>query len=472
MHDLVLRDARLWGGSATDIAIEGGVIVAVGPGAARGREERRLDGRVVLPGLWDAHVHFTQWARTLRRLDVSAARSAVDVCDAVRSAVVPADSLLVAFGFRWGTWAEPPTLAALDAARIAPTVVLSGDLHTSWVNSAAAVRLDLPGAGLLREDAAFAAQRVLDAEPVAVHAVAAAVAAASARGVVGIVELEMADNVTDWTRRIDAGIDGLRVRAGFYPDMLEGRVREGARTGLTVSGSQGLLTHGPLKVITDGSLSTLTAHCMDPYPGGGIGVQNVSPDQLVEYLRVAAAAGLQVAVHAIGDRANTIALDAFAATGAHGTIEHAQLVTVPDLHRFAPLGVTASVQPEHALDDRDVADQLWAGRTGRSFPLRALLDAGARLTLGSDAPVAPLDPWISIAAAVHRTRDHRPAWHPEQAISVEEAILASVRSSVAPGQPADLVALDADPGAADAAVLRAMPVALTLVAGRVTHDAS
>ncbi|HVC33608.1 MAG TPA: amidohydrolase family protein, partial [Chloroflexota bacterium] len=131
-------------------------------------------------------------------------------------------------------------------------------------------------------------------------------------------------------------------------------------------------------------------------------------------------------------------------------------------------------QPEHAMDDRDVADRLWAGRTRRAFVLRALLDAGAVLALGSDAPVAPLDPWIAIAAAVHRTRDDREPWHPEQEITLEEALLASMPASrrsvaVQVGHPADLVGLDADPFTASPAELRAMPVAATMVAGHWTH---
>jgi predicted amidohydrolase YtcJ len=179
-------------------------------------------------------------------------------------------------------------------------------------------------------------------------------------------------------------------------------------------------------------------------------------------------------VHAIGDRANAIALQAFARTGARGSIEHAQLLDDADVRRFAQLAVVASVQPEHALDDRDVADRYWAGRTRRAFPLRSLLDAGAVLTFGSDAPVAPLDPWLAIGAAVHRTRDQRPRWHPEQEITVAEALAASMATgrpgaALSPGDPADLLVLDADPFTADAGVLRAMPVAATMLGGEWTH---
>jgi hypothetical protein len=174
-------------------------------------------------------------------------------------------------------------------------------------------------------------------------------------------------------------------------------------------------------------------------------------------------------VHAIGDHANTIVLDAFQSLGVGGRLEHAQLLSRLDCSRFAALGVVASVQPEQAMDDRDVADRYWAGRTGRAFMLRSLIDAGAQLVLGSDAPVAPLDPWVSIAAAVRRSREGREPWHPEQEITVAEAIAASTRTSVAEGQPADLVVTDTDPYAASAEHLRRMPVAATMLGGRWTH---
>ena len=186
---------------------------------------------------------------------------------------------------------------------------------------------------------------------------------------------------------------------------------------------------------------------------------------------------------AIGDRANALVLDTFAAlattagvgdVAAPGRrIEHAQLLRDVDPARFAALGVVASVQPAHVLDDRDVADRLWAGRTGRAFPYRTLLDAGVEIVLGSDAPVAPLDPWITIAAAVHRSGDDRPSWHPEQEIPLPVALAASTGPDgpVRVGRRADLCVTDLDPAAVPAATLRTMPVAGTMLGGRWTHRA-
>lgn len=131
------------------------------------------------------------------------------------------------------------------------------------------------------------------------------------------------------------------------------------------------------------------------------------------------------------------------------------------------------MQPEHALDDRDVADRLWRGRTSRAFAWRSLVAGGARLALGSDAPVAPLDPWISMAAAVHRTRDSREPWHPEQSLSMREAYAGSTREGrvhFRAGDPADLVIFDEDPLLiADTVRIRSFPVTATMLAGRWTH---
>jgi predicted amidohydrolase YtcJ len=294
------------------------------------------------------------------------------------------------------------------------------------------------------------------------------------------VDYEMAWNRDAWMRRQAAGsgsgsgtasgggTDTLRVEIGVYTEHLDRAIEEGLRTGDRLGA---LLTMGNFKILIDGSLNTRTAYCWHEYAGmpGEFGVLTVPDDLLVELMARASAAGIQPSVHAIGDRANTIALDAFEAVGCHGRIEHAQFVATGDLPRFAALGVAASVQPDHAMDDRDVAERYWAGRTDRAFPLRALRDAGATLLLGSDAPVSPLDPWRTLAAAVTRARDGREPWHPEQAISAADAIAASTRSTISVGQPADLVVTERDPVDSEPDELREMPVFGTLLAGRVTH---
>ena len=393
--------------------------------------------------------------------------------------------MLVGGGFRDALWPDRPDLELLDRVSGAvPVVLLAADLHCCWLNTAATARFGRSAhpTGVLREtDCQLVIQRLTEVPRAVLDAdAAAAAAAAAARGVVGIVDYEWPWQLDAWAERIAAGTTALRVVGSVWPPRLDEPIRRGLRTGDVIPDTGGLLTMGPLKVISDGSLNTRTAYCHDPYPGLGTGSDGngsphgmllVPPAELRPLLRRATAAGLDCAVHAIGDHANTLALDAFAATGARGRVEHAQLLTPLDLRRFAELGVVASVQPEHAVDDRDVADHYWAGRTARAFAYRSLLDAGAGLVLGSDAPVAPLDPWISIAAAVHRSADTRPPWHPEQHLPLAVALAASAGAAgpLAVGRVADLVITDLDPAAVDPARLRGMPVAGTLLGGRWTH---
>jgi predicted amidohydrolase YtcJ len=459
---LILRNARVRD-RLVDLFIDDRFIVDAPSG-----DSLDLDGRWVVPGLWDNHVHFSQWAMVSQRLDLSGATSAKHAARLVRDGLVAGHPVpFVGYGFRDGLWPDAPNLSDLDAASGAvPVVLVSADVHSVWLNSAALALFGHAGhpTGLLQEDPAFEVERRIETLSEAEVDVLAAKAAraAAARGVVGIVDLEMAWNLGAWQRR---AIDTLRVEVGVYREHLRRAIDLGLRTGDRVDE---LLTMGRFKIITDGSLNTRTAYCYDEYPGGGHGLLTVEPDELRALTATAWAAGIEPSVHTIGDHATTLALDAFEAIGCRGRIEHAQLVAEADLPRFAELGVTASVQPEHAMDDRDVADHFWAGRAGRSFVLRSLLDAGAELALGSDAPVAPLDPWITVAAAVTRSRDGREPWHPEQGITPAEALAASTRTTLAVGQPADLVIVEADPTDPDS--LREMPVAATMLGGRFTYS--
>jgi len=483
---LRLRSARLVPtGEVRDIVIRAGRCAVVTVDAASDAVDETVDlaGRWVLPGLWDRHVHFEQWALARGRLDLSRAESAAEVVrlvgQRVRSDPPAAGLNLEGFGFRDGLWPDEPHRDLLDAvAPDVPVVLASGDLHCGWVNSAAARRYGVADhpTGLLRETEWFPVLTQSRAVPLDTLEgwVADAARAAASRGVVGIVDLEAPWSLDAWVRRAAAGVDSLRVACGVYAPLLDSAVDRGLRTGDVVPGTDGLVTMGPLKVLTDGALNTRTAYCADPYPGldgdQTHGDLCVPPDELVPLMRQAWSNGIVPAIHAIGDRANTLALDAFETVGARGSIEHAQLLSRADLARFAALGVTASVQPEHAMDDRDVADHYWSGRTDRAFAYADLLAAGATLTLGSDAPVAPLDPWLAIAAATHRSRDGRPLWHPEQAIPIETALAASVPSGlpIADDAPADLVIVDHDPMTASPDDLRTMPVAGTLLGGRWT----
>lgn len=483
-------------GPLVDIVIDGDVITEVVPTGTvdtAGHEVVDADSRVVIPGLWDEHVHFGLWAQHRRRIDLSGATSAAQAAALMAAAIADhrvsgaSGAVVVGAGYRDGLWPDIKSTAVLDAVTgDVPVLLLSVDVHSCWVNTATLRAFGVTGHdddGVLEEEECFSLTGAVSTiEPELLDRwVLDAAHAAAARGVVGVVDLDMAYNATEWTRRAAAvrGRYPLLVEAGVYPQHLERAVSEGLRTGIELAPG---IRVGPFKIITDGSLNTRTAHCVEPYLGvtGDVrGAMNFGLDEIERVLLRAHASGFSLAVHAIGDEANRLVLDVMESNGLQGRIEHAQLVRSGDFSRFGRLGIVASVQPEHAVDDRDVTDVYWADRTERAFALRTLVDEGARLILGSDAPVSPLDPWVSIAAAVTRTKDGREPWHPEQSLTLTEALDFSTRSSIEPGEPADIAVLDADPYwlvdacGADAAkasdALRSMPVWLTVRRGEVTH---
>ncbi|WP_228389417.1 amidohydrolase [Cumulibacter manganitolerans] len=472
---LLIRNARIVGADVrtTDVVIDGGVLGPVGDAGPQPGVTDAFDaaGGWLMPGLWDKHVHLGQWAMAGRRLDLSGTSSPDEVLQRV-GAAGGGGRVLVGFGYRLAAWAERPGVRALDrVSGERPVVLISGDAHNAWLNSRA---LEL--AGLPWRDDVVAEREWFDAYPRIGAALelapttedyADAITAAHRLGVTGVVDLEFERGFEHWARRAP-GLPPLRVRTGVYPDDLDAAVAAGLRTGDPLGG---LATMGPLKVIVDGSLGTGTAYCCEPYadgptsaladhPTSGVGdgstsaladhptsgVVNYGPDELAALMRRADGAGLAVALHAIGDAALDAVLSAFEQTGARGSVEHAQLARREDLPRLARLGLVASVQPAHLLDDRAVADACWADRTDRCFMLRSMIDAGVPLALGSDAPVAPLDPWLAIDAASRRCADGDEPWHPAESITRREALLASVDGRrVAPGEPADLVLLEDDP---------------------------
>ncbi len=489
----VLADVRLSAPERTDpfaddpvdVHLADGRVTDIAPAGALPRRGLVVDGggAWLIPGLWDHHVHVVQWALAAQREPLGSAASAAQAASLMASAPVLPDGRRVGTGFRDALWPDAPSLAMLDGATgDVPTYLINADVHSVWLNTAALRREGFPldGVGILREEPAFEISRRLNAvaPEVADPLVERMARDAAARGVVGLVDLDMAWNEDAWARRTSAGFDALRIEFGIYPEFLDRAVAEGLRTGDVARGAASdLVRVGPLKVITDGSLGTRTAACSHAYPGDprNHGILTVDLATLLELMTRATGAGIASAIHAIGDVANTHALDAFAATGAWGTIEHAQLVSHADIPRFARLGVGASVQPEHAIDDRDMTDAIWAGQTAQPYPLRSLAELGANLLFGSDAPVSPLDPWAAMAAAVFRTRDGREPWQAHQRIDAATALGASTHGGSAspariePGARADLAICAHDPLRASEGELRGMAVAATLLGGRLTH---
>lgn len=480
------------GDAPTCVRITEGRVAQVGPGLeSRGEPVVDAGGAWAMPGLWDQHVHALQAGADRERLDLSGAAGAPAAAALIgaHAATLPdPTSLISASGYRSVAWPRLGSVADLDAVSGRhPVVAISADCHNGWLNSAALQLLGLPPRnGPIEETEWFAVMGRLRDLPGVLEAgergLRGLVTDLQARGVVGIVDMEHSAAYRDWPARVGA-LPPFRVRASVYPESLAQVEAVGLSSGAALAGP--LVTMGPLKIISDGSLNTRTAWCCEPYPAAHPdspvtanphGVRNYSREQLLALAGRARAAGLDVALHAIGDAAVGQALDVMAATGVRGSIEHAQLVRWQDVPRMAKLAVRASVQPAHLLDDRDVTDLCWPTGAPRSFALRAMLDAGVDVRLGSDAPVAPPDPWLAMAAAVHRSADEREPWHPEQALTVPQALAASTDGwgTIAPGHPGDVVLLQENPRGtpgedpvAAAQRLRATRPLATIVAGSV-----
>ncbi len=478
------------GGPQVDVEIANGHVHAIRPAQSspsrRGVARFDCRGTILVPGLEDAHVHMSQWASARRRVDLTEATSAQHAATIVANAhamgpKTEPGSVLVGYGFRDGLWSDAPTDRVLEQALPGTPVVLqSNDMHTAWLSPAALQLLGNPAnqKGILREQDCYAAVAALTRsdEQSLDASVVDATQAAARRGVTRILDFEYADTVTDWTRRATHYDIATRITCIVRMSDLDRAINLGWNTGQIVSGTRGLVDIGHLKIFIDGSLNSRTAYCHHAYPQERLGqnlyfgLEEMTSQELNEVVRRGAAHGLLPALHAIGDRAVEMALNALDHVGRGGRIEHAQLVASRDLPRFGRPGLLVGVQPAHAPDDRDVAGIHWEGRTERAFALASLLSAGADLRLGSDAPNAVLDPWDGIASAVARTDDDRPPWHPEQALPLGAALRAASggRSGISVGDVADLTLLSADPRGMSFGELKEMPIGGTLLSGRWT----
>jgi predicted amidohydrolase YtcJ len=462
-----------------------------------------LGGRCVVPGFSDAHVHFPTWSLAQHQVRLEGAEGLDEALARVASAVgeVPEGRWLRGLGWRSGDWAPTvePTKEALDAVSGAvPVALMSKDYHSLWVNSAALARvegdLQVPGGvverdergeptGVLREECAwhFRDTYARPTEDEMVEACREGIRIANARGVTAIHDKDGWLGALRVFERLRSE-EALTLRV--WQSLPYGHVDRLAEIGVTSGLGDGLLRVGYIKAFLDGTLGSRTALLLD-----GSGVEIVGYEEFVDIVARSARAGFPVAVHAIGDLANRRALDAFEATrdewaprGLRQRIEHAQLLAPEDVGRFAALGVAASVQFSHAPSDRDIADRFWEGRTDGAYAFRSLLDSGAVVANGSDAPVEELDPLLGIRAGVLRTLDEREAWHGEQRVTVEQALHATCvapawlarderrRGKLLPGFLADLVVLDRDPLECPPEDLGEIEVVATMLGGRWVHN--
>jgi predicted amidohydrolase YtcJ len=510
IHTLDPRQPR-----ARGLAINNGRIVALDPTDIDG-PRIDLHGRAVVPGLIDAHLHLVSWALARQEVDLEATRSLGEAQAILRRAAegLAAGVWLRGRGWDRNRWECLPTAADLDAATgpQRAAVLNSHDGHALWLNTAALRHVGLtaatpdPPGGAIERDAhgepsgvvfenarslVWDAMRAPSIDQLA-DALRAALPLAAAAGLTGAHSFEDARALAACRSLDEAGELSLRVWHGVPRGQLRQARDLGLRTGLGTD----RLQVGPVKLYADGALGSRTAFLLEPYVGreadGYRGLPTLESTELMDDLRVAAEAGLDVAVHAIGDAAVRRVLDAVEATRAARPaqqlvrIEHAQLVHPDDVPRFAALDVVASMQPSHATTDWRAADAHWGARARHGYAWQTLQRAGARLAFGTDAPVEPIEPLPSLYAAVtRRDREGQPTggWYPGQQLTVLDALRAytlgaahagradHLRGSLSVDKQADLVVLSADPFEVEpeAMVNGEVSVDLTMVGGTVVH---
>jgi predicted amidohydrolase YtcJ len=458
-----------------------------------------LRGRCVVPGFTDSHVHFPTWSLGRRDLSLDGVTSLAAALEQV-SGSEPHGGWFRAQGWRDADWEARPTNEALDTVTgDTPAALWAKDLHSLWLNSAAlslaggdleveggVVERDERGepTGVLREEAAWRFRERFPSVPEEewLEVTRAAIKLAHSRGVTAVHDKDGWVGAPEIFQRLKER-DGLTLRV--WQSLPYAKLPELESLGLRSRLGDDFLRLGYLKVFMDGTLGSQTAWMLD-----GTGVRITSGDELAEIVARAARAGWPVGVHAIGDRANREALDAFESTrdewqprGLRPRVEHAQCLSPEDLSRFAELGVTCSVQFSHAPSDRDLAERFWPDRLEGAYAFRSLLESGAVLANGSDAPIEELDPLAGIRAAVTRTIDERPGWRMQEALTVEQALHATTvapawlagdertRGKLVPGYFADLVVLSRDPVECPPDELESVEVVATMVGGRWVHNA-
>jgi predicted amidohydrolase YtcJ len=425
--------------------------------ALQGAQTQVIDlrGRLAIPGLVDHHIHFTAYAMSRARVNLDGARSLEEAVARVAERVKSSKpgEWVVGLGWNDTEWAVPrfPTKAALDPISPENPVALDRkDGHSVWVNSAALRLAGInsetpdPAGGVIDRDAAGHPSGTLrenavellggnigfEAGKISPDVLLSAIQTAHTLGLTGIHNVEGPDSLSAFQELHAQNKLTLRVTHMIPCEKLEHALALGIRGGL----GDDWLSIGGIKIFADGSLGSQTAWMLEPFEGqpANRGVATHSPEQIGQWARAAAGAGMMVCTHAIGDRAIRQVLDLYEKLRDDGfrvplRIEHVQHLHPADIPRFHALDVTASMQPIHATSDYKMTDQYLGARGRYTYAFKSLLDAGATVVFGSDCPVETLDPWVGIHAAVTRERangEPRGGWYPEERLSVEQAVRA------------------------------------------------
>jgi predicted amidohydrolase YtcJ len=529
--DLILTNAKVWTvdsahPSGEAIAVIGDKIVAVGSSTDidhwRGAATEVIDagGRLVMPGFNDSHVHFVDGSAQLANVQLKDANSPEEFARRIgeyAKTLKPGEWVL---GGNWDDQAftNPRMPTKEDIDRLTPNnpvFVSRYDGHMALANSLAlksagvtAQTKDVPGGVIVRDSRGNPTGALKDAAmsyvykvipPMSIETrlrvVRSGLKHASSLGVTSVQDMNPSyDDVRSYSMLASKG--ELTVR--FYVAPLETQWQDQAKIGIVKAFGSPWLRMGALKGYADGSLGSSTAAFFEPFSDDpknqGLLSDEMQPlSGMRERLTKADAADLQLCVHAIGDRGISKVLDLFTdVVKANGPkdrrfrIEHAQHMAAKDFKRFAELGVIASMQPYHAIDDgRWAESRIGPDRAKRTYAFRTFLDNGVRLAFGTDWFVAPLDPMQGIYAAVTReTLDGKNSngWQPQEKISVAEAVEAytmgsayaefqdKVKGSITVGKLADLVVLSDDIFTINKDAIKDVKVIKTVVGGKVVYS--
>jgi predicted amidohydrolase YtcJ len=531
--DLIVRNAKVWTvdkshPTAQAVAVLGDRIVAVGSNddieAWHGPRTRVIDagGKLMLPGFNDAHVHFVDGGLALDQVELNDATSATEFARRIgeRARRTPKGEWV-----EGGDWDETKWIPARMPAKElidpltpdTPVFVMRYDGHMALANSTAlrlagitAATPDPPGGVIVRDSQGNPTGALKDAAmdyvykiapPLShdqrVQAVKRALAHAASLGVTSVQHMnpEYAD-IAVYAELLQRGELTARIYAAPLIPSVDDQVKIGVRHAF----GGPYLRIGALKAYADGSLGSSTAYFFEPFSNQpnnrGLLSDEMHPVSLMQDRMMRAdSAGLQICTHAIGDQGISTILDIYSEiVTAHGEsdrrfrIEHAQHMAAKDFERFAQLHVIASVQPYHAIDDgRWAEERIGHDRSSRTYAFRTFLDHGIRLALGTDWNVAPLDPMLTVYAAVTRaTLDGKNpnGWFPEQKLTLPETIEAytlgsayaefqeNEKGSITAGKLADMVLLTDDIFSIDPAKIRDVKVRTTIVGGKIVWDAS
>lgn len=513
---------------AEAVACRSGRIMAVGsnnsllPLAGPNTRQINAQGRLLLPGLVDAHVHFLQYAIRRHEVNLFGVPDFQEVRRRVKEAVDQAEpgAWIVGWGWDENPWDVRPTRAHLDdLAPHHPVLLRRMDMHTYWLNSAALKQAGLtrhtpnpPGAQLERDSAGnltgilreWNALKLVDPHlpqpntATLLHWLEESITDAHRLGLTGLhdqrVEREGRQSFQLLQNLYQQNKLTLRVHMNIAADFLA----QADTLGLQPGFGNDYLWLGHVKAFADGTMGSRTALMLEPFAGEpeNYGVAVTPAPALWELAQKARRAGFSLSVHAIGDRAVREVIDVLSelppAAPVAGPaplphrIEHVQVINQADLPRLSQHNIVASVQPVHICTDWATADQVWGERARYAYAFRSLLDQGTRLALGSDAPVAPLDPMLGIYAAVTRQDfEARPqgGWYPQERLTVAEAVHGytinpafmagkqHVQGSITPGKWADFTMLSANIFEIPPQDIRHTQAVLTVVGGQVVFEA-